>query len=132
MSTMRWPASWIAGFNSATTIAAAEARPTASTIQLTRPSPRCSRRTRSAASIRRAKSRFNITTSLGWVLDGLSEEAEKAVSEQQHEHGQQRRDGCVHGEVRAVGGAFQIAALFGPHLGGLLAQELEIGTLFGC
>src|SRR6266540_1233462 len=129
--TIFWPPSWIAGLSSATTAAAAAARPTASTTQLTRLSPRSSRRIRSAASRSRKKSASSIGVHPLHLLDGLGEEAKEAVGEQQHEHGQQRGDRRVHGEVGAVGGALEVAVLLGARLRRLLAQELEVGTLLG-
>src|SRR6266498_1646709 len=125
------PAVSIAGRSSATTAAAAAARPTASTTQLTRLSPRSSRRIRSAASRSLKKSASNMqVTPFSW-LDGLGEEAKEAVGEQEHEHRQQRRDRRVHGEVGAVGGALEVAVLFGARFARLLAEEVEVGALFG-
>src|SRR6266511_4691423 len=130
-STIFCPPVWIAGRSRATTAAAAAARPTASTTQLTRLSPRSSRRMRSAASRSLKKSASNMqVTPFSW-LDGLGEEAEEAVGEQQHEHREQRRDRRVHGEVGAVGGALEVAVLFGARLACLLAEEVEVRTLFG-
>src|SRR5262245_38969699 len=110
-STMFWPPVWIAGLSSATSAAAAAARPTASTTQLTRLSPRSSRRIRSAASRRRKKIASSMVVTPFIALDGLGEEAKEAVGEEEHEHGQQRGDGCVHGEVGAVGRALEVAVL---------------------
>ena len=65
------------------------------------------------------------------ALDGLGEEAKEAVGEQEYEHGQQRCDRRVHGEVGAVGGALEVAVLLGSRLRRLLAKELEVGALLG-
>src|SRR6266536_517343 len=130
-STILWPPVWIAGRSSATIAAAAAARPTASTTQLTRLSPRCSRWMRSAASRSLKKSASNMqVTPFSW-LDGLGEKAKEAVGEQQHEHREQRRDRRVHGQVGAVGGTLQVAVLLGARLARLLAQEVEVRTLLG-
>src|SRR6266536_5776408 len=130
-STILWPPVWIAGRSSATIAAAAAARPTASTTQLTRLSPRCSRWMRSAASRSLKKSASNMqVTPFSW-LDGLGEKAKEAVGEQQHEHREQRHDRRVHGQVGAVGGALEVAVLFGARLACLLAEEVEVRTLFG-
>src|SRR6266540_4357610 len=130
-STIFWPPVWIAGRSSATTAAAAAARPTASTTQLTRLSPRSSRRIRSAASRSLKKSASNMqVTPFSW-LDGLGKEAKEAVREQEHKHRQERRDRRVHGEVGAVGGPLEVAVLLGARLPRLLAQEVEVGALLG-
>src|SRR5919109_802008 len=123
------PAVSIAGRSNATTAAAAAARPTASTTQLTRLSPRSSRRIRSAASRSLKKSASNMqVTPFSW-LDGLGEESKEAIGEQEHEHRQERCDRRVHGEVGAVGGALEVAVLFRARLRRLLAEEVEVGTL---
>src|ERR1051326_8293602 len=96
--TIFWPASVIAGRSRATTAAAAAARPTASTTQLTRLSPRSSRRRRSTAFRSR---RWSLIVSMFWSFlagcsGGVGEEAEEAVREDEHEHGEQRCERCVH------------------------------------
>src|SRR6266581_3310465 len=93
----------IAGRSNATTAAAAAARPTASTTQLTRLSPRSSRRMRSAQPKSRNQSASIIDPSS--FLDGVGKEPEKAVGEKQHQHREQWRERCVHRQVCAVGSA---------------------------
>src|SRR6058998_3866047 len=104
MLTILCPPSRIAGPRSVTTAAAAAARPTASTTQLTRLSPRSSRRIRSAASRSRNQSASSIRLPPFHGLDGLGEEAKEAVGKKQHEHGEQWSDRRMHGQVGAVGG----------------------------
>src|SRR6266496_1839425 len=94
--TIFWPASTIAGRSSATTAAAAAARPTASTTQLTRLSPRSSFASRSSPARRRFRSASIIVDPpFGWS-DGVGEETQEAVGEQEHEHRQQWYERRVH------------------------------------
>src|SRR5438128_569828 len=126
--TIRCAAYSSAGRSSATTAAAAAARPTASTTQLTRPSPRSSRRIRSAHSRSRNQSASSMLSPF-LELHGLGEEAEKAVGEQQHQHREQRRQRRVHREVGAVGGALEVPVLLGARLARLLAQKIQVRAL---
>src|SRR5581483_257533 len=130
--TIRCPASVIAGRRRPTTAAAAAARPTASTTQLTRLSPRSSRRARSAQPRSRNQSASSIMYPLS-SLDsyGLGEEAKEAVGEQQHEHGKQRRQRRVHRQIGAVGRPLQVARLLCAQFLRLLPQELQVRALLG-
>src|SRR6266536_4709473 len=121
MFTIDWAALVIAGRSSAITAAAAAARPTASTTQLTIPSPRSSRSSRE-------RSRFQIaSSSISFPpfseLGGLGKEVQEPVREQQNEHSQKRRDRGMHRQVGALGSALEVAALLGAGFSGLLAEE---------
>jgi hypothetical protein len=61
----------------------------------------------------------------------VGEEAEEAVGEQEHKHREQRGDRGVHREVGAFGGTVEITRLLGACPARLLAQEVEVGALFG-
>ncbi len=54
---------------------------------------------------------------------------QESVREQQHEHGQERRDGGVHGQVGALRRPLEVSPLLGPRLPCLLAEEVEVGAL---
>src|SRR5581483_2973411 len=47
------------------------------------------------------------------------------------EHGEKRRERCVHRQVGAICRALQVASLLAAHLLRLLAQEVEVRTLLG-
>src|SRR5215210_1509751 len=123
------PASWIAGLSSATTAAAAAARPIASTVQLIRLSPRSSLRTRSATARNRNQSTSSITNPP--FSNRLGQEAKEPVGDEQNEHREQRRDWGVHGEIGTVCCALEEAVLLGPCLGGLISEELDVRAFLG-